>query len=108
MNWYQYHRYNTIDSFVSCLASQYPDKATLFSIGKSWEGRELHLLRITNNNKRTKTSVWIDGGIHAREWASPSAVTYMMQEFLDGADSKYKNLLDTHDLYILPLSNPDG
>ena len=106
MNWYQYHRYDTITNFVRCLAAEYPDKATLFNIGKSWEGRDLTLLRITNNPRISKTSVWIDGGIHAREWASPSAVTYMMQELLD--NDKYQHLLDNYDLYILPLSNPDG
>lgn len=107
MNWYQYHRYNTINSFIKCLAAEYPDKATMFTIGQSWEGRDLTLLRITNNPRIAKTAVWIDGGIHAREWASPSAVTYMMQEFLENSD-KYKHVLDNYDLYILPLSNPDG
>jgi len=107
MNWYQYHRYNTINSFIKCLAAEYPDKATMFTIGQSWEGRDLTLLRITNNPRIAKTAVWIDGGIHAREWASPSAVTYMMQEFLENSDN-YKHVLDNYDLYILPLSNPDG
>lgn len=107
MTWNKYHRYSTIDNFVRCLAAEFPDKATLFNIGKTWEGREMHLLRISNNARVAKTSVWIDGGIHAREWASPSAVTYMMNEFLQNFDS-YSEIFDKYDLYVLPLANPDG
>ena len=67
----------------------------------------MHLLKITNNNRRVKKSIWIDGGIHAREWASPSSVTYMMQELLENS-AQYQNILDEYELYILPLANPDG
>ena len=49
MNWNQYHRYARLDNFIRCLAAEYPDQATLFDIGKSYEGRVMHLLRITNN-----------------------------------------------------------
>jgi murein tripeptide amidase MpaA len=68
----------------------------------------MNLLRITNNLGVTKKkAVWIDGGIHAREWVSPSAVTYMMHELLHNSHL-YKDILDEFDLYILPLANPDG
>ncbi len=107
MNWHQYHRYNTIANFVRCLAAEYSDKATLYNIGTSYEGREMHLLKITNNPRVAKTAVWIDGGIHAREWASPSAVTYLMHELLQNS-AQYQNILDNYDLFILPLANPDG
>ena len=54
-----------------------------------------------------KRAVWIDGGIHAREWASPSAVTYMMNELLQNSN-QYSDILNKYDLYILPVANPDG
>ena len=107
MSWGRYHRYATIDSFVTCLHSQYPDQTTLFSIGQSYEGRDMKLLRISSVTRQAKDSIWIDGGIHAREWVSPSAVTFMMKEFLENPD-KYRDILDNYDLFILPLANPDG
>ena len=107
MNWIDYHPYKTIDEFVSCLADAFPEKAKLINIGQSWERRNLKLLRITNDLTKNKSAVWIDGGIHAREWISPSAVTYMMNEFLENSQN-YKDILDNYDLYILPLANPDG
>ena len=72
MNWQQYHRYNTINNFVQCLASEYPDKATLYNIGKSYEGRDLHLLKITNNNRLAKSSIWIDGGTFFKKFINLS------------------------------------
>ena len=70
MSWNKYHRYTVIDNFVKCLAAEYPDKAQRFQIGTSYEGRKMNLLRISNNLRSVKRAVWIDGGIHAREWAS--------------------------------------
>merc|ERR1712223_394454 len=107
MTWSKYHRYNTIDSFVKCLATEFLDKAERFTIGHSYEGKKMNLLRITNNLRVTKKAVWIDGGIHAREWVSPSAVTYLMHELLQNSHL-YNDILNEYDLFILPLANPDG
>jgi len=107
MTWNKYHRYNTIDNFVKCLATEYPDKAERFLIGHSYEGKKLNLLRISNNLRVAKKAVWIDGGIHAREWVSPSAVTYLMHELLQNSHL-YSDILNEYDLFILPLANPDG
>lgn len=107
MSWNKYHRYTVIDNFVKCLAAEYPDKAQRFQIGTSYEGRKMNLLRISNNLRSVKRAVWIDGGIHAREWASPSAVTYLMNELLQNSN-QYSEILDKYDIYILPLANPDG
>lgn len=107
MSWNKYHRFTVIDNFVKCLAAEYPDKAERFQIGTSYEGRKMNLLRISNNLRSVKRAVWIDGGIHAREWASPSAVTYLMNELLQNSN-QYSDILNKYDIYILPLANPDG
>ena len=54
MSWNKYHRFNVIENFVKCLASEYPDKTERYSIGTSFEGRKLNLLRITNNLRVAK------------------------------------------------------
>ena len=87
MGWNKYHRYKVIDDFVKCLAQEYPDKAQIFEIGSSYERRKMHLLRITNNLRVNKKAVWIDGGIHAREWVSPAVATYMAMELIENDDA---------------------
>ena len=81
MSWNKYHRFTVIDNFVKCLAAEYPDKAERFQIGTSYEGRKMNLLRISNNLRSVKRAVWIDGGIHAREWVSPKVPS--MSFYLD-------------------------
>ena len=57
-----------------------------------------------------KPAMWIDGGMHAREWISPSVTTYLLRKLLDDRKNKFSNrhLIDKLDWYILPLANPDG
>lgn len=53
---------------------------------------------------RNKPAIFIDGGIHAREWIAPATVLYMVELLLTG----HKNLLTNIDWYVLPVLNPDG
>merc|ERR1711971_186713 len=55
----------------------------------------------------SKPAVWIDGGIHAREWVSPATTTWMLKELVEN-DAAHPDLLENLDWYILPSANPDG
>jgi len=70
---------------MECMAASYSDKVTLITIGKSSEGRPLQVLRLGSGSK-SKPAVFIDGGIHAREWVSPAAVTYVVHRMLEGGN----------------------
>lgn len=59
------------------------------------------VIRISNG-KPNAPALWIDGGIHAREWISPAAVTYIINHLVENSDN-----LEA-DYYILPVANPDG
>jgi len=99
---------------LDALASRHPDKAETFSIGKSYEGRDLKVIRISNNlaSSDNKPMIWVDGGIHAREWVSPHTVIYianaLLSEVETGLRSQVSTLLDKYQFVILPMSNPDG
>ena len=54
-----------------------------------------------------KPAVWIDSGIHAREWITPAVNTWMLNELVENEDD-HPDLLDKLDWYFLPLYNPDG
>ena len=54
-----------------------------------------------------RPGVWIDGGIHAREWISPSSVLFLAQQMVEDYES-HKDFLDKMDVYIMPVVNPDG
>jgi len=106
MNWAQYQSFATISSWLSCMAANFGHKMSLIHIGKSTEGRDLKVVKIGNGDKN-KAAVFIDGGIHAREWVSPASVTYLIHRMVE-TEGEYNSLLDRFNVYILPVVNPDG
>merc|ERR1712173_514648 len=75
-------------------------------IGYSTEGRPLKVIKVGMPGKQKK-AIWIDGGIHAREWISPATVTYILRQFVERSGT-YANILRNYDIYIMPSMNPDG
>jgi len=107
ISWTQYHSYATHVKYMECLSSKYSGQVTILTIGTSYEGRALKLIKIGDRFGGTKKAIWIDCGIHAREWISPATCSYIAREMVENS-SKYKILLDTFDVYIMPSMNPDG
>ncbi|XP_065344043.1 carboxypeptidase B-like [Cloeon dipterum] len=107
MNWNEYHRYSTIHSFLLHYANAYPDICTLKTIGKTVENRDIQMLKISSGGNENKTAIFIDGGMHAREWITPAAVTYIIKELVDNR-AKYRSFVDDVDFHIVPLVNVDG
>jgi murein tripeptide amidase MpaA len=90
------------------MASTYPDKVTLVSPAKSFEYRPIKYLKIstTNFEDESKPILFIDGGIHAREWISPPTVAWAIRKLLE--DVTEPDLLERFDWILLPIINPDG
>ena len=90
---------------MECLASVYPGQVALLDIGRSTEGRNLKLVKISSGSFSSyKKAIWIDGGIHAREWISPATASYIMRELVERSD-QYTTILDSFDVYIMPSMN---
>lgn len=106
MTWTNYHQISTIDHFLKYLAQSYPNLVTVQSIGSSVEGRELLLLKISNGKPGNK-AVWVDGGMHAREWISPASVTYIINDIVENYESQ-PDYVQNLDLHFLSVANPDG
>ncbi|CAH2093050.1 unnamed protein product [Euphydryas editha] len=106
MTWKQYHRLEDIHGFMDYLAKTYPKIVSVNTIGKSYEGRDLKVLRISDG-KPTNKAVFIDGGFHAREWISPATVTYIINQIAENFDEESDDIKNI-DWYMLPVVNPDG
>lgn len=97
------------DKFAE-LEKNYPQYVKRISIGKSFEGRELYMLHITNHSdKRNKPGILITGSHHAREHLSTDVPVRIAERFiLNSSSDEVKNLIESRDIYFLPMVNPDG
>jgi hypothetical protein len=101
--------YQEVTDFAKSLASARPDLCRLGSLGKSREGREIHLLTITDHASGTpedKPGYLIQGNIHATELSGTHAALYTARQLLVDHDSS--DLLRNVVFYIVPRINPDG
>jgi len=106
MTWDEYHPLEDMYAFLDYLENTY-DFVTTSVIGSSGEGTPMRVVKVCKGGCGNKKAVWIDGGIHAREWISPATVTWMLRELVENNDA-HPDLLDSLDWYILPSHNPDG
>lgn len=97
--------YNDLTADLRGLAHKYSGKASLSSIGKSYDDREIWCLRIGNVNAGHR--LVIDAAIHAREWKNTQVLMRQTEEILrEYAD--HRDRLRNVCIYILPMDNPDG
>ncbi|XP_018528105.1 carboxypeptidase A2 [Lates calcarifer] len=108
-NFGAYHPLETIYRWMDTLVAQYPNLVTKQEIGKSYENRPMYVLKFsTGGNKRP--AIWIDTGIHSREWVSQATGVWTANKIASdyGKDTSLTSLLNTMDIYMLILANPDG
>ena len=115
-NYKKYHRYDVMVSHLESLVANHSTSAEIVDVGTSYEGRTIKAIRMTADissaESDDKPMLWLDGGIHAREWVSPSTVMYIIDAILgehetDKAD-KMAALLAKFQIVIAPCINPDG
>jgi hypothetical protein len=113
MQWNRYYNYAGITDFCKKLAAAHPDLVKVSSIGKSYQGRELWLLTITDfktGKHEEKPAFYLDGNIHSNEIQgtefSMYAAWYLAENFKD--IDFIKELLGDRTFYIVPSINPDG
>ncbi|KAL3273900.1 hypothetical protein HHI36_015324 [Cryptolaemus montrouzieri] len=105
LSWQAYHRLTDIHGYLDYLGETYPQICSVKTIGSSVQGRPIKMIKISNGRAGNK-AIWMDGGIHAREWISPASVTYIINQIVLKYDSD--PLLESVDWYITPVLNPDG
>lgn len=112
-SWNQYYNYQGISDLTKKLADAHPDLVKRTSIGKSFEGRDIWLLTVSNSKERNpdrKPAIYIDGNIHSNEIQGTEMAMYTawyLAEMFDSNDF-INQLLDEKTFYIVPTINPDA
>ncbi|MFK5956683.1 MAG: M14 family metallopeptidase [Planctomycetota bacterium] len=111
--WNRYYNHGELLDHMKRLQKAYPKFVKLVDIGKSFEGRPMRVMILTNHKtgKDTdKPAMWVDGNVHGNEVQGGEASIYLAWWLLEhyATNERAKNLLDTRTFYILPSQNPDG
>nr|XP_023997685.1 LOW QUALITY PROTEIN: carboxypeptidase B-like [Salvelinus alpinus] len=106
----KYNSWDKIQAWISSISSSNPDLISRQVIGNTYEGRPMNVLKIGKKSSSTKPSIFLDCGIHAREWISTAFCQWFVKEALStyGSDSEMTGLLNQMDVYVLPVFNIDG
>ena len=90
-----YHSYTEMTAEVAAVAAAHPDIVTRFSIGKSYQGRDLWAVKISDNVAvdEAEPEVMFDGGHHADEHMATEMTLRILHWLVDGygADPRITN-----------------
>jgi len=108
-----YHNYQETYDVLKNIAEKNSDIVSLFSIGKSYEGRGIWCLRINPTEKGTtlskKPGALIVGNHHAREHLTNEMVLLFAVYLLENRNNpEIKKYIENLDIFIIPMLNPDG
>jgi hypothetical protein len=67
-NYSKYHTLDEINRWMNDLEQAYPKYVTIFNVTRSYQQRDIKTMKISIPNASKKLAIWLDGGIHAREW----------------------------------------
>lgn len=109
-------RYQTpakVEAALKQFNQQYPALTELVNVGKSFLGRDIWAIKITNSQTSfatKKPAILVNGMHHAREVMSSEVPLDMIQYLLSnyGKDTKVTHWVDANEIYVLPMFNVDG
>jgi carboxypeptidase T len=111
----QYHSYERLVGEIKTLEQSYPALVTVLSLGRSLENRDMPLIRISGKSLAEAEALQLPvafytGCHHAREHLSVEVpfmfAKYLLSEY--GKNPDVTRLVDSREIYIAPMINPDG
>ncbi|XP_059482237.1 carboxypeptidase B-like [Neocloeon triangulifer] len=97
--------FEEVEAYVNEVAAAFPSLVTVENIGSSTEGRTLWVVKLSNG--AGKKGIFVESGIHGREWLGVPAALNALNELTENLAAN-QALLDANDWYFLLVANPDG
>ncbi len=111
--WNRYHDHAGLTAIMRRIAEAYPRLARMESIGKSFKGKDIWCLAISDFSKgdaHRKPGMYIDGNIHSNEVQGSEFALYTAWYLTETYNDVpfIKELLEDKIFYIVPTINPDA
>ena len=108
----RYHNYAEMVADITATQAAHPDIVKVFSIGKSYQGRDIWVAKISDNVAvdEAEPEILFDALHHAREHLTVEQALYTLHMLADGyaTDPTVKALVDSREVFIIFEVNPDG
>uniref|UniRef100_UPI00398E5A26 carboxypeptidase A1-like isoform X1 n=1 Tax=Pristiophorus japonicus TaxID=55135 RepID=UPI00398E5A26 len=108
-NYAGYHTLEEIYAWMDTFVASNSGLVSKLQIGTTFENRPINVLKFSSGGIN-RPAIWINYGIHAREWISPATALWFANKLVSvyGRDATVTSLLNTMDLYLEIVTNPDG
>lgn len=100
---------------LTTIARDHPGVTKLVKLGTTYQGRDILALKMTQGARGQKDgsrpAAIFSATQHAREWIAPEVVRRLMYTYLErweADDEPTKKLLQSTELWFVPVMNPDG
>jgi hypothetical protein len=107
-----YHGYDEVMCTIHAIAQAHPRIVRVGSIGTSFEGRDIPVVRISDNVAidEGEPEVLLDGLHHAREHLSGEMALSVIDLLTGGygTDARITAIVDSRVTWVVPVVNPDG
>lgn len=107
-----FHTYAEMSADVAAVAAAHPAIVRRFSIGKSYEGRELWAAKVSDNvgTDENEPEVLYDGLHHGDEHMSLEMTLRILHWLVDGygVDPRITSIVRSREVWIVFAVNPDG
>ncbi|MEU1099947.1 M14 family metallopeptidase [Streptomyces tibetensis] len=108
----KYHNYAEMTSEINSIVSANPSIASQRVIGKSYQGRNIVAIKISDNvgTDESEPEVLFTHHQHAREHLTVEMALYLLRELTSGygSDSRVTGMVNNREIWIVPDINPDG
>ncbi|KAM4697827.1 carboxypeptidase O-like [Rhinophrynus dorsalis] len=110
---YDYTRYHPMDEiydWMEQIKEKHSDLVSKYYLGSTYEMRPIYYFKIGWPSDKTKKIIFMDCGIHAREWIAVAFCQWFVKELLSrhSNDPLLTNVLKQVDFYVVPVLNIDG
>ncbi|MBK3637642.1 M14 family metallopeptidase [Streptomyces asoensis] len=108
----RYHNYAEMTAEIDQRIAAYPGIMSKRVIGKSYQGRDIVAVKISDNvgTDEAEPEVLFTHHQHAREHLTVEMALYLIRELGAGygSDSRVTNMVNGREIWIVPDLNPDG
>jgi carboxypeptidase T len=109
-----YHTYDEMTLQLQSLATTYADIMSLASLGKTYEGRDIWIVTLSDDvtQQQDEPEVLFMGAHHGNEKPSYEVllyfIEYLVEHYQNSSTPEVGKVINSTQIYVIPMVNPDG